>query len=94
MLLLLLASCIKDAEAKNDGTEYVPRQHFIPAMEEAKPEVAPNLSDRVYVCDSKHAKKYHLTEDCQGLKKCIHQVIKLSREQALNRGLGLCGHEK
>lgn len=48
----------------------------------------------VYICDSSSAKKYHLREDCRGLRSCQHRVIKLTLEQAKKRGKTLCGWEK
>ena len=47
----------------------------------------------VYVCHSTGSKKYHLKQNCGGLKRCKHEVITMSSEQAEKIGLGLCGYE-
>ena len=47
----------------------------------------------VYVCDSKGAKKYHLSKDCRGLSNCKHDIVKKSKTDAQNLGLTLCGWE-
>lgn len=47
----------------------------------------------VYICDSKGAKKYHLTKDCRGLSNCKHDIIKKSKADAQKLGLTLCGWE-
>lgn len=47
----------------------------------------------VYVCDSKGAKKYHLSKDCRGLSNCKHDIVKKSKTDVQNLGLTLCGWE-
>lgn len=49
--------------------------------------------DRVYICISKTASKYHLNHDCQGLKKCTHTIEEVSKAEAKERGYTLCGFE-
>jgi hypothetical protein len=51
------------------------------------------VADNVYICNSKGAKKYHLTETCRGLNACKHEVIKITLKEAKGKGLGLCGWE-
>jgi hypothetical protein len=48
----------------------------------------------VYICNSTGAKKYHLKEDCRGLRNCQHRVVKMTLEEAKKRGKTLCGWEK
>ena len=48
----------------------------------------------VYICDSPSAKKYHLKENCKGLRSCQHRIVKITLEQAKRRGKTLCGWEK
>jgi predicted lipoprotein with Yx(FWY)xxD motif len=47
----------------------------------------------VYVCKSTGAKKYHYSPDCRGLSNCKHEIVKMDRDDAEARGLGLCGWE-
>ena len=47
----------------------------------------------VYICKSKNAKRYHLTEDCQGLKNCKAEVGKVTLKEAEAQGKTLCGYE-
>lgn len=55
--------------------------------------VNPSNSD-VYICVSKTATKYHLSESCKGLSRCTHQVKKISKAEAKKLGYNLCGWEK
>lgn len=49
--------------------------------------------ENVYICDSKGAKKYHLTETCRGLNACKHEIVKVTLKEAKDKGLDLCGWE-
>ena len=52
-----------------------------------------NASD-VYVCVSKTATKYHLSESSKGLSACIHVVKKVSLKEANEMGYSkICGWE-
>lgn len=46
---------------------------------------APPVSDSVYVCMSGSAYAYH-SGYCSGLKRCTHEVRKLKKKDALDRG--------
>jgi hypothetical protein len=48
----------------------------------------------VYVCNSPHARKYHLRTDCRGLRNCQYKIVKVSLEEARKSGKTLCGWEK
>jgi hypothetical protein len=48
----------------------------------------------VYICDSPGAAKYHLRQDCKGLRNCRHRVIKITLEEAKRKGRTLCALEK
>jgi hypothetical protein len=54
--------------------------------------VLPSESD-VYICVSKTASKYHLSESCKGLSRCTHTISKVSLSDANKRGYTLCGFE-
>lgn len=47
----------------------------------------------VFVCKSSGAKKYHLDQNCHGLKRCKHEVVEMKVKDAENIGLGMCGYE-
>lgn len=50
----------------------------------------PVLPDRVYVCDSTGAKRFHLRKDCTGLRNCKHQIVEISLDSAKRTGRTLC----
>jgi hypothetical protein len=52
-----------------------------------KPHIA--VGDSVLICDSKFAQFYH-THVCGGLKECKHQVVKLTKEEAVKKGYKSC----
>jgi hypothetical protein len=47
-------------------------------------------SNRVYICISSTATKYH-DHYCQGLKQCTHQIKEVSISEAKQLGYGPCG---
>ncbi|MBP6730961.1 MAG: hypothetical protein KA149_02820 [Chitinophagales bacterium] len=47
--------------------------------------------DKVYICISPGASKYH-SHYCQGLKKCSHEVKSVTVKQAVDKGYGPCGY--
>jgi hypothetical protein len=51
-------------------------------------------STSVYVCRSVKGKRYHLQENCKGLRNCKHTVVKIKLADAKKQGLTLCGWEK
>jgi len=51
-----------------------------------------SVSD-VYICVSPGAKKYHYNENCRGLSNCKHEIKKISKSSAIEKGLNLCGWE-
>ena len=46
----------------------------------------------VYVCNGPSSKAYHYTPNCK-LQKCSKQVIKVTLEEAKEKGRKLCGYE-
>ena len=48
----------------------------------------------VYMCDSPHAKRYHLRDDCAGLHSCTHHIVKISLDDAKKSGKTLCRLEE
>lgn len=51
------------------------------------------VQDKVYICGSKGATKYHYTETCRGLNACKHEVVSKTVKEAKELGLTLCGWE-
>lgn len=51
------------------------------------------VQEKVYICGSKGASKYHYSETCRGLNACKHEVVKKSLKEAKGLGLTLCGWE-
>lgn len=47
----------------------------------------------VYVCKSDTGSRYHLNKDCHGLKRCKHQIEKMSINKAKKIGRTICGYE-
>jgi hypothetical protein len=43
-----------------------------------------NTGDSVYVCDSKTSVAYHAIKNCKGLNKCTHEIIKVSKAEAVD----------
>lgn len=47
----------------------------------------------VYICNSNKAYAYHIDRDCKGLKKCTHEVLTVSKSDAINKyGRRACGY--
>jgi hypothetical protein len=46
-------------------------------------------SDIVLICQSKDAKVYH-SHECSGLAHCTHQVVKISKSEAIKMGRRAC----
>lgn len=61
---------------------------------EASPENAADAKTQVYICRSAGAKRYHFRSNCRGIKRCTHEVAKVSVETAKGYGLTVCGYEK
>ena len=47
----------------------------------------------VYICVSKTATKYHLSDTCKGLSRCTHKLSKVTLKEAKADGYKLCGWE-
>jgi hypothetical protein len=47
----------------------------------------------VYICVSKTATKYHLSDTCKGLSRCTHKISKVTLKEAKAGGYKLCGWE-
>lgn len=49
--------------------------------------------EKVYVCNSAGAKRYHLDKDCRGLKNCKSEIKEVTLGEAKKDGKTLCGYE-
>ncbi|MGJ1445927.1 hypothetical protein ACR79S_04485 [Sphingobacterium spiritivorum] len=54
---------------------------------------AGSASDKVYICSSMTAKRYHYKESCRGLSNCGSKIVKTTIEKAKDSGKTLCGWE-
>jgi len=55
----------------------------------------PGCADQtVYVCDSRNALRYHLKDNCRGLRNCTYRVLKITLDEAKREGKTLCKWEK
>ncbi|WP_188360988.1 hypothetical protein [Flavobacterium orientale] len=50
-------------------------------------------TEKVYICNSKNATKYHKKEFCRGLNACKKETVKVTLQEAKNKGLTLCSWE-
>jgi len=49
---------------------------------------------KVYLCMSNAAAVYHYNRSCRGLSNCKHEIIEVSKEEAVNNyGRRICGWE-
>ena len=48
----------------------------------------------VLICNNCTTEVFHLNEKCQGLKRCDHELVKMTKVEALEKGMRLCGYEK
>ena len=51
---------------------------------------APRQEEKVYICVSKNAKRYHCDRDCRGLQNCKHEIRIVTIKEAQERGLTPC----
>ncbi len=54
---------------------------------------AGSTSDKVYICSSKTAKRYHYKENCRGLSNCGSKIVRTTIDKAKDSGKTLCGWE-
>jgi hypothetical protein len=55
---------------------------------------AVNADDKVFICNSKGGKRYHLSKECRGLSNCKAEIKEVTLEEAKSDGKTLCGYEK
>lgn len=48
----------------------------------------------VYICDSPNAIRYHLTQNCKGLRNCSHRIVTVALDKAKSMNLTLCKWER
>jgi hypothetical protein len=51
-------------------------------------------TDKVYICKSKNATRYHKNQFCRGLSNCKHERAAVTIKEARDRGLTLCKLEQ
>ena len=48
------------------------------------------IDSKVYVCKSESSVAYHATTDCRGLKRCTHEVVTVTIDEARQMGKRAC----
>jgi hypothetical protein len=78
-------------------THYPSQQETSPDCRQPTADCLPKekspISTDVYVCSGKTIGKYHYSKSCRGLNACVHEIKKMTKEQAKSEGYGLCGWE-
>lgn len=95
--LWLLCACIFAGCKNNDSSSGTPQdlvsvENTTQAQEDS-PVIEDAATDEVHVCQSAGATKYHIDAGCHCLKRCKHEIATMTKKQAENMGLGLCGYE-
>lgn len=52
-----------------------------------------DLDTTVYICKGPNSKRYHLSKDCRGLKRCSTRIAEVSLDEAKSKKRSLCGYE-
>lgn len=61
---------------------------------QTEPQKKQSDTTKVYICDSGGATKYHLDKDCRGLGRCTHNIVLVTKSEAIRKGKELlCGWE-
>ena len=47
-------------------------------------------TEKVWICTSPKAYRYHNNQDCKGLQNCSYDIIKVTISEAKDRGLTEC----
>src|SRR5690349_51292 len=92
LLLIAVISC-SQKEVNNPSLQ---QQAAFADISKDEAETLPTKSiddEKVFICKSRGAKKYHYDQNCRGLKQCTHTIEKVDRSKAQELGLGLCGWE-
>lgn len=42
-------------------------------------------TEKVYVCDSSTSVAYHETKECKGLNRCKHDIINITKKDAIDK---------
>ncbi len=82
-LLLLACSSLYCCQTARDTMPEAPymvaafaAQSYYAQLEASREE------NNVYICDSQTAKAYHASENCRGLNRCTHEVVKVTKKEA------------
>ena len=82
-LLLMAGSLQCFGQFTRDKEPTVPSIDTVAAAQSYHASLAAARTDAsVYICDSKTAKAYHKDEDCRGLSRCTHAVVKVTKKVA------------
>jgi hypothetical protein len=82
-ILLLASSSLCFGQFTRDKEPVFPSIDTVAAAQSYYTSIAATRTDAgVYLCDSKIAKAYHSSQNCRGLVKCTHGVVKLTKKEA------------
>ena len=82
-LLLLACSSLCYGQFTKDKEPIAPSIDTVAAAQSYYASLTAARTDaNVYICDSKTAKAYHKGEDCRGLNRCTHEVVKVTKREA------------
>jgi hypothetical protein len=83
-LNLLAVSSMCFGQFTKDKKPVAPSIDTVAAAQSYHTSLAAARTDaKVYICDSKTAKAYHKDEDCRGLNRCTHGVVKVTKREAV-----------
>lgn len=49
-----------------------------------------NNGTNVYVCDGSYSTKYHVDDDCKGLRNCKGEIVEITEDEAIEGGRKPC----
>lgn len=82
-LILLACSSLCYGQFTKDKEPAVPSVDTVAAAQSYYASLSAVRTDaNVYICDSNTAKAYHNSQNCRGLVKCTHEVVKVTKREA------------
>ncbi len=80
-LILLGDSLLCFSQVVRDTEPTAPLVASVAAARNVRPDTTGSIGE-VYVCGSNSAKAYHKSDDCRGLARCTHAVVKVTKKEA------------
>jgi hypothetical protein len=63
---------------------------LIPSCKNSKTENDIEGDEIVYICTGRLSKAYHISEDCQGLKRCSGEILHVTKDEAKKKNRQFC----